>query len=66
MINETKRLKKAYKETQNTLEKKKIKESALLIARKLDEMLTCYKDTYGEKDFAVMTNIIKEFMNEEN
>ncbi|MDY4500498.1 MAG: hypothetical protein SPE36_01080 [Lactobacillus johnsonii] len=66
MINETKRLKKAYKETQNTLERKKLKESALLIARKLDEMLTCYKDTYGEKDLAIITNIIKEFMNEEN
>ena len=66
MINETKRLNNVYKESQNILERKKLKQSAILIATKLDEMLTCYKEMYGEEDYCILSNIIKECMNEKN
>ena len=66
MINETKRIKNLYRESQNLLEREKLKQSAILITNKLNEMLTVYKETYGEKDFEILSKIIKELMDEKN
>ena len=66
MINETNRLKALYKESQNILERNKLKQSAILITNKLNEMLSVYKETYGEKDFETLSKIIKELIDEED
>ena len=66
MINETNRLKALYKESQNILERNKLKQSAILITNKLNEMLCVYKDTYGEKDFETLSKIIKELIDEKD
>ena len=66
MINETSRLKALYRESQNLLEREKLKQSAILITNKLNEMLTVYKETYGEEDFEILSKIIKELMDEKD
>lgn len=66
MINETNRLKALYKESQNILERNKLKQSAILITNKLNEMLCVYKETYGEKDFETLSKIIKELIDEKD
>ena len=66
MINETNRLKALYKESQNILERNKLKQSAILITNKLNEMLCVYKETYGEKDFKTLSKIIKELIDEKD
>ena len=66
MINETNRLKALYKKSQNILERNKLKQSAILITNKLNEMLCVYKETYGEKDFETLSKIIKELIDEKD
>ena len=66
MINETNRLKTLYRNSQNLLERNKLKQSAILITNKLNEMLCVYKETYGEEDFEILSKIIKELMDEKD
>ena len=66
LINEKDRLLALYKESNNSLEKEKIRQSAKIIATKLDEMFTCYKEMYGEEDFSILKNVLKELKDEKN
>lgn len=66
LINEKDRLLTLYKESNNSLEKEKIRQSAKIIATKLDEMFTCYKEMYGEEDFSILKNVLKELKDEKN
>lgn len=66
LMNEKDRLLVLYKESDNPLEKEKIRQSAKIIATKLDEMFTCYKEMYGEEDFNILKNVLKELKDEKN
>lgn len=65
MVHETKRLKMLYKNSSDSLEKNKCKQLLILVAKSIDQMLTCYEDTYGKDDALIIKNIIRSF-NEEN
>lgn len=66
LINEKDRLLSLYKESDNPLEKEKIRQSAKIIATKLDEMFTCYREMYGEEDFIILKKVLKELKDEKD
>ena len=62
IISEFNRMKNLYQTADSEIEKLKYKTLITnIIIPKLDEMLTCIKNTYGEAMFRDYENLIKEY-----
>lgn len=66
MANEILSLQKQWKNTDSLMEKERLKTlAAKVIAPKLNELLLCLKETYGDSEYEAMQNLIKEIKNNE-
>ena len=66
MAKEVKRLEKLYKDSDNEFEKRKYKDIAVnIVAPKINDLLTCMQEEYGEEAADTMRNVILEVNNVE-